>query len=185
MSDQNTTTAHDEMFFITVKTSHDIRDSELLADIFDQREYSDIIVRTLIYLVDRFKLKLQGFLILSDQIHLIFGASDEDLYEKIEILKRISAREIIVLIGKKLRKMDDDKSRKHAGLRKVFGSYLNQDESIFWEKTKKLLKLHKHQNQREIKPITSAALIAHLRDENRNYLQLGADAFTKLMLTAI
>ncbi len=185
MTDPDSTTTKDEMYFITLKTSHDIRNNDILVNLFDQREYSDIIVKTLIYLIERFKLNLYGFVILSDQIHLIFGTSDEDLHEKIEILKRISAREIMLLIGKKLSNMDESKSRKHTELRKVFGSYLNEDESIFWGKNEKFLQLQKHFNQREIQPITSEVLIAHLCDENRNYLQLGADAFTKLMMNTM
>ena len=185
MTNQDTYTSRDEMYFITLKTSHEIRHNELLANIFDDREYSDILVKALIYLIDRFKLNLYGFVILSDQVHLILGTTETEIHEKIEILKRVSAREIMLLIGKKLNNMDEVRSRKLSELRKVFGSYLNQDETILWGKNEKFLQLQRFQRQEHVIPITSEELLVHLSDKNRNYLQLGADAFTKVMMDRI
>jgi hypothetical protein len=185
VTDSSTSTSKNEMYFITLMTSHDVRHHKILKSIFEQRAYSDIIVKTLIYLVDHYKLNLYGFVILSDQIHLIIGTNEEDLHENIEILKSMSAREIMLHIGKKLSKMDENDNRKEVELRKVFGSYLNHDESVFWGKNKKFLKLQQYQDQHKISPITSEILIAHLADKNRNYLQLGANAFTKLMMNTM
>ena len=172
----------DNMFFITLKISREIQDHEVLSNIFDNRENSDILVKGLIYLIDRCKVNLYGFVILSDQIHLIVGSSDDEMHDKIEKLKRISAREILIEIGKKLSEMDELRSRKHSSLRKVFGSYLNKDESVFWGKNEKFLPIQRYHLHSNVIPITSDELLAHLSDDKRNYLQLGANAFTKVMI---
>jgi len=177
--------SRDKMFFITLKISREMHENEILSNIFDHREYSDILVKGLIYLIDRCHVNLYGFVILSDQIHLIVSSSDDEMHNKIEKLKSISARGILVAIGKKLGQMEDAKSRKHAALRKLFGSYLNKDESIFWGKNEKFLPIQRYHLHNEIIPISSDELLAHLSDDRRNYLQLGASAFTKLMINTM
>lgn len=185
MTTSNFYVPDDCLFFITLKSSMEINENDVLNNIFDQREYSDIIVKGLIYMIDRCKVNLYGFVILSNQIHLIVSSSGDEMHEKIEKFKRISAREILIEIGKNLGQMDDSKSRGHIGLRKVFGSYLNKDESIFWGRNEKFLPIQRYHLQTDIMPITSAELLAHLSDDSRNYLQLGASAFTKVMLENI
>lgn len=184
MTDSSHTYAADreEIFFVTLKISREINQNETKMKIFDHKEYCDLFVKALICLIDKFSLQLYGFVILSDQIHLIVDSPEKDMPEKIEKLKRVSAREILLLIGKKLSAMDEPRSREHVALRKLFGRYLNTDESIFWSHNDIFLPIQRLGVGREISTISSRALMEHLTDSNRNYLQLGANAFTKLMM---
>lgn len=172
----------DELFFVTLKTSREINQNSATTKLFDHKEYSDIFVKALIYLIERCSLNLYGFVILSDQIHLIVDSPENDMHEKIEKLKRVSAREILQLIGKKLIAMDEPVSRKNMELRKLFGKYLNTDESIFWAQNEVFLPIQRLGISKEIYTISSSTLMEHLVDSKRNYLQLGASAFTKLMM---
>ena len=95
-------TDKDELFFVTLKTSREINQSSATAKVFDHKEYCDLFVKALIYMIDRCSLQLYGFVILSDQIHLIVDSPENDMHEKIEKLKRVTAREILQLVGKKL-----------------------------------------------------------------------------------
>jgi REP element-mobilizing transposase RayT len=173
------------MYFATLKGSRIIHENEWPINFLSIREYSDIFVKSLIYLIEKCKLKLYGFVILSDQIHLIVSSPDDDIHEKIEILKKTSAREILRFIGKKLNAVDDDKSRKYIELRNIFNRFLNTDESVFWGGNEKLLPLRTFHNPADFQPITSDQLVQHLTDKSRNYLQLGANAFTRLMMEAM
>lgn len=185
MTNHRIPTFSDERYFVTLKTSKAINQNDSLANTFDQREYSDVFVKTLIYLIDRCDLQLFGFVILSDQIHLIISSSADTVHEKIEKLKRVSAREIFISVGKKLSAMDAAKGRKEVELRKVFSEYLNKDESVFWGKNELFLPIQRYHFHNEIAPISSKELFVHLADEKRNYLQLGASAFTKLMIDTL
>lgn len=185
MTSQNISTIRDEMFFVTLKASRDIYENEFLADIFEKREYSDVFVKTLIYLIEKCQLSLYGFVILSDQIHLIVSSPYDDILEKTEKLKRMSAGEILKLISRKLNDMDDHKSRQQVELRKIFGDFINSGSSVFWGKNEKFLPLKRPIDQNDIHTISSEVLLGHLADDQRNYLQLGANAFTKLMMEAL
>jgi len=184
MMTPNHTKTEEDLFFITLKISKHMADNEFVGRIFDQRAFSDILVKALVYLIDRCQVKLFGFVILSDQIHII-ADTDDALDHKLTQFKRISEREILKIIGRKLAAMDERTNRNQMVLRRAFVDLLNEDEPDFWEKSKEFLPIHRYHLNNEVVPITSNDLLLHLADEKRNYLQLGANAFTRVMIKAI
>lgn len=151
-----------------------------MAEIFDKRKYSDEFIKSLLFSIDSRQMEVYGFVILSDQIHLIVSIGHGEILDNINKLKCRCAKETLRLMGKNLNSMDETDNRKQMALRKVFNSFLNSDESIFWQKNNRPVKLHIKDNN--IFPITSDMLLNHLMKKDRNYLQISADAFTKLML---
>jgi len=180
MSDSNTQTPGKKLYFVTLKLSNELRASKPLAEIFDKREYSDEFIKSLLFSIDSKQMEVYGFVILSDQIHLIVSPRHGEILDNINKLKCRCAKETLRLMGKNLNSMDETDNRKQKALRKVFTSFLNSDESIFWQKNNRPVKLHIKDNN--IFPIISDMLLNHLMKKDRNYLQIGADAFTKLML---
>lgn len=87
-------------------------------------------------------------------------------------------------MGKNLNSMDDQDNRKQQSLRKIFTIFLNEDESVFWNTDDSYINLNLKENMEKILPITSNMIISYLSDKNRNYLHLGASAFTKIMMEA-
>ena len=180
MSDSNQQTPGKKLFFVTLKVSKELKSSEILVELYDKREYSDEFIRTLIYFIEKKQMEVFGFVILSDQIHLILRAEHGEILESIDTLKAKCAKEAFRIMVKNLNSMDKANTRKQKALRKVFNSFLNSDESIFWQKKNRPIELRlKHNN---ILPITSEMLKAHLIESERNNLEIGANTFTKLML---
>jgi REP element-mobilizing transposase RayT len=182
MSDRNLSTAEHEMYFVTLKVSVAIHENERNPDFFEQREFSDAFIKSLIYMIEKSALVLYGFVILSDQIHMIVSTSDNKIDDAIAQLKRISATEILRLISKKLNTSDEVKLRNHADLRNIFSRFLNDDVMVFWGGNGNLLPLPVNRRLSDIEAISGDVLFSHLADSERNYLQLGAVAFTKLMM---
>jgi len=180
MSNSNKPTIGEKLYFVTLKLSKELRASKPLSELFDTREYCDEFVKSLIYFIDKKQLKVYGFVILSDQIHLIVDSNLELINEKMHKLKSKCAKATLRLMGKNLNSMDEKNSRKQKALRKIFSSFLNSDESVFWQKNNRPVELRI--KDKNIMPITGDTLIAHLMKKDRNYLQIGADAFTRLML---
>lgn len=184
MPDRNLPTTEEEMYFVTLKLSEIIYENERISDFFQNREYSDVFIKSLIYLIEKSALVLYGFVILSDQIHLIVSAPDNGIDDAMTQLKKISATQILRTIGKKLNNGDKVETRKHADLRNVFNRFLNTDEMVFWGGNENLLPLPINRKVSDIEAISGDVLFRHLADNERNYMQLGASAFTKLMLKA-
>ncbi|NJN26019.1 MAG: hypothetical protein HC819_08630 [Cyclobacteriaceae bacterium] len=90
-----------QLNFVTLKVAGALSQSELPYGIFDHREFCDQFVRAIIYCVEHYHLQVYGFVIISDQIHLIVSADSDKLAEKIQTLKNLSAEEIISQLGKK------------------------------------------------------------------------------------
>lgn len=182
MFDRNLPTAEEEMYFVTLKVSDVIHGNERIPDFFEHREYSDVFIKTLIYLIENNVLAVYGFVILSDQVHLIVSAPGNDIDKALVQLKRISATEILKLIGKKLNSGNEVETRKQAELRNIFTRFLNTDEMVFWGGNENLLPLPIIRKTSDIEAISGNVLFSHLADRERNYMQLGAQAFTKLMM---
>lgn len=181
MSDRNLSTAEHEMYFVTLKVSVAIHENERNPDFFEHREFSDAFIKSLIYMIEKNALVLYGFVILSDQIHLIVS-TENNIDDAIAQLKRISATEILRLISKKLNTSGEVKLRNHADLRNIFSRFLNNDVMVFWGGNGNLLPLPVNRRLSDIEAISGDVLFSHLADSERNYLQLGAVAFTKLMM---
>lgn len=169
------------LYFTTLKVAGGIHNSELGFGIFDQRDFCDQFIKTLICHIERQHLEVYGFVILSNQIHLILSSS-ENISHELDVLKMTSAKELIIQVGKRINSLDDAASREEKGLRRFFNRFINSKESSFWQSSEKPIKLKIKNHEKNLEPITSYELVAHLTDPKRNYLQLGATAFTKLML---
>lgn len=185
MHDSSSPATVNNLYFITLKLSQELRDSGSLAEIFDKREYCDEFIKAIIFFIEKGHFLLYGFVFLSDQIHLIINSEKEDLHFIIQRLKDRCAKETLVLMGKNLNSMDDQDNRKQQSLRKIFNIFLNEDESVFWNADDSYMNITLKETIEKISPITSDMIISHLADENRNYLHLGASAFTKIMMETI
>ena len=174
--------ANKNLYFVELKVTKEISKNEPPFELFDKREYCDEFVKTLIFCIEKSGLNLYGFVILSNQIHLIVNSTNGNLPQKINDLKRLSAKEIILRLSRKLSSFDHIKNREQKDFRRFFSRFLNSDDSSFWQKKEKYFALDLKNKQRKIEPISTDLLIAHLTDSKRNYMQLGATAFTKLMI---
>ena len=182
MSEPAESTHTQLLSFVTIKVACGLSKTEVSYGIFDHREFCDQFIRSIIYCIENTNLQVYGFVIISDQIHLIVSSEGCKISEKLCVLKKISAREIIIQVGKKLNGLDADQSRNHKELRWFFNRFLNSDESSFWQKDDRFLELNIKDKDMKIEPISSSILTDHLADRERNYMQLGANAFTKLMM---
>jgi len=182
MSEPAESTRTQVLSFVTIKVACGLSKTEVPYGIFDHREFCDQFIRSIIYCIENTNLHVYGFVIISDQIHLIVSSEGHKISDKIGVLKKVSAREIIIQVGKKLNGLDADQSRNHKELRWFFNQFLNSDETSFWQKDDSYQVLKIKGEDMKIEAISSSILIAHLADNKRNYLQLGANAFTKLMM---
>ena len=169
---------------VTFKISNEFLGNETISELFENRDYCDQFIRSLIYFIHNKKLKLFGFVILSNQIHLIINCECCEQDSVILDMKKYSAKETLSLMGKTLNAMDQVDTKKHKDLRKAFNRFLNEDESVLWQKKHNPILLNIEWDQK-LSPISSDVLESHLNDEDRNYLHVGANAFTKLMLDAM
>jgi len=172
----------EKIHFVTLKLSGIFSANENSSGLFDQREFCDEFVRCLIKSIDERAFKLYGFVILADQVYLITGSYEQELEENIEVLKERSAITIIRLLSKKLSKSDHIKSREHPNFRRIISEFLNSKTISVWENNRLNTQLDFKNDLIDMQILTSELLSSHLADGERNYLQLGASAFTKLMM---
>ena len=176
----DTPTSNKTRCFVTLKISKEFVKNERLAELFDERTYCDEFIKSLIFSIEKRQLELFGFVILSNQIHLIIQPCGEKVIETIDELKELSAKAVLQLMGKNLNSTDRDNCCKQSDFRKIFHNYINVDEAMFWQKTERPVELKiKDEN---VLPIRSETLSFYLEKSDRSYLHLGANAFTKLML---
>lgn len=170
-----------ELHFITLKLSKDLSDKRTPLDLLHNRDVCDVFMNSLIDCIERYDLHLYGFVLLSNQVHLIIrknGMYDEDISQ----LKNISDKQIIAYLSKKFASAKDVKQRSQQQFRRVVSHLLNSDRESIWQEREIVTELRKANKNIKLQRITSTVLRKHLVDEKRNYMQLGADAFTKLML---
>lgn len=179
MSDSN---SNQGLYFVTLKISGGINSYRPAIELFDNREYCDQLIKTLIYCIENRGLVLYGFVLLTNQIHLIISTKKGLLKKEIEVFKKLSANEIFIIIRKNLSLDNHHKTEKGKEIKKFFDQYLKKDYSGLWKKEDHWVELQLKNEQKILTPISGDILLAHLADNNRNYMQLGADAFTRLML---
>ena len=150
--------------------------------IFDYRCFCDQFIRSLIQCQDLLDMQLYGFVLLSNQVHLILEAAQEDVHSIAAALKERSSKEILQSIRKSLDEASDKKDQGYLHLRKIFSCYLNMAQPVLWKSDTKYLELSVHRNGSSLEPINQDVLHQHLANEERNYLQLGAKSFTNLMM---
>ena len=132
-------TKNNDLHFVELKVTREISKYEPRFELFDKREYCDEFIKTLIFCIEKSGFNLFGFVILSNQIHLIVNSPNGNLPQKIDNLKRLSAKEIIIRLSKKLSSFNHIKNREQKDLRRFFSRFLNSDESSFWQKKEKYI----------------------------------------------
>jgi hypothetical protein len=185
MSNSNNPTTKKKLLFVTLKLSKELSTSIYSIGLFDQREFCDEFIKTLIYFIENRGLNLYGFVLLSNQVHLIADASNGELIEKIKGLKEMNAKTLIRFLAQKLSSNNQIKNTEHQELRRYFSQFLNSENASVWQKNEPYTELNFDNNQTDLKPLTSQLLLDHLSESNRNYIQLGATAFTKLMMKSM
>jgi len=182
MSEIGNPTLKEQIHFVTLKLSGIFSANENSPGLFEQREFCDDFVSCLIKLIEEQAFKLYGFVILADQVYLITGSFGLELEEKIEVLKVRSAMIIIRSLSKKLSASDQVKNKEHTNFRKILSQFLNSESISVWQNNELYTQLNLNNDLADLQPLTSTLLSSHLADGERNYLQLGASAFTKLMM---
>lgn len=173
-----------EVHFVTLKLTNSLKSNKTI-ELFNDRVFCDAFIKALIYCIEKYQMIVYGFVILSDQIHLIIRAPHDDLQELIKQLMSNSEKEILHTVGKKISMLKDVKSKEEKDLRRFFSQLMNADILSLWHSEHHLITLSKHQEGSKLTPLDADVLIEHLSDKERNYLQLGADAFTRLMMDSM
>ena len=174
-----------DIHFVTLKLSDGMNGSGQSSNLFSKGDFCDEFIKTLIYCIETRELKLFGFVILSNQVHLIISSAEGDVEDKIKELKYLSSKEVIALIKRKLFGGASHAEVDIIELRRFFSLYLNHPESQIWHDEHLLTALEMKKSEAKLSDIQPEVLVAHLGDKQRNYLQLGAAAFTKLMIESI
>ncbi len=182
MSKTSDLTTNKNLHFVSLKIIGDPCKNESAIELFEKREIRDELIKTLIYCIENHELNLYGFVLLPNQFHLIVKAKRGVLTTKINKFKKLSANEIFITISKKLSAKVDIKNRENIEIRRIFNNYLNQDHSCLWQEKDHFIELQIKNDKKILNPISSDELLSHLKDHKRNYMQLGANAFTNLMM---
>src|SRR5215210_876954 len=67
-------------------------------DVFTRRTYSDIVIQSLLYCINNKGLKLHGWCIMSNRVHLIISAANGNLSDILRDFKKFTSKEIITEI---------------------------------------------------------------------------------------
>jgi len=173
------------LFFFSLKVLGMSADSPIGKGIFDNRIFSDEILSALIYCIDHEKIKLYGFLILSKQVHLIVSPGEKGLQNTVETIKNATAQRILHLAGKKMASPEGEQTMEQLWLRRFFSQFINTGVTNFWQNDGTSNALQLKVTDSQLEPLDSLLLREKLQSSTHNYLQLGAEAFTKLMLDSL
>lgn len=154
-------------------------------ELFEKKDFCDEIIKALIYFIENRGLKLFGFVLLSNQLHLIIEAGKYPLLKEVNAFKKYSSNEIFVAIGKKLASSNYKDNRDEKELRRTFNMLLNTNNNCLWKEDDTFIKLPIRSNLTDITQIEKDELLIHLTDCKKNYRQLGAYAFTKVMMKSM
>ena len=173
------------LYFFTLKVSGSIPISSDNKGIFDDRTFSDEFLMSLIQCIEQENMEIYGFVILPYQIHLILHPGNGELEKMISSLKSATAHRILHLAGKRMTSTEEVNSREQLWLKRLFSQYINTGVVSFWQTDglTNAIKIKVRPNQ--LKPITGDMLREYLQGLEKNYMQLGAEAFTKLMLDSM
>ena len=67
-------------------------------DVFTRRSYSDLVIQSLLYCIHNKGLKLHGWCIMSNHIHLIISSGDGNLSDILRDFKKFTSKQIITAI---------------------------------------------------------------------------------------
>ncbi len=182
MNSQLTDLHQENIYFTTLALSREVATITRQHEFLTQRPIADLIIKCLIFMIEKYGLKLYGFVMLSDQMHLVLGLPEEREKEMMVQLKSVSAEQILYNIVR---------LRKNAATRDIETSVrfpeqlLSMSPDTFWAGTDELLPLQLLGKPLKIEEITAGLLLEYLADGERNYMHLGVSAFTTLMLEAL
>lgn len=169
-----------KLHLITLKLSKELSSRRSVFDLFNDRDSCDVFIKSLIESIEDHNLRLYGFVILSDQVHLILQPVN-NLNDEISTLSRISAKLIIMYLTNKLLSLERSNHEDRKELRSFIDHFLNTHQNSIWQKkvmTDELV----FDSQMQLDMISADLLREYLVDNERNYLHLGANAFTRLMM---
>jgi len=173
------------LYFFTLKVAGTIPISSDNQGIFDDRTFSDEFLMSLIHCIEQEKMEIYGFVILPYQIHLILHPGNGELEKMVNSLKNATAHRILHLAGKRMASAEGVNAKEQLWLKRLFSQYINTGVISFWQTDgiSNAIKIKVHPNQ--LKPITRDMLREYLQGSEKNYMQLGAEAFTRLMLESM
>ena len=67
-------------------------------DVFTRRTYADIVIQSLLYCINNKGLKLHGWCIMSNHIHLIISTANGNLSDILRDFKKFTSKQIITAI---------------------------------------------------------------------------------------
>jgi putative transposase len=67
-------------------------------DVFTRRTYSDIVIQSIFYCINNKGLKLHGWCIMTNHLHLIISAPNGNLSDILRDFKKFTSKEIITAI---------------------------------------------------------------------------------------
>jgi len=185
MTDSKPGLPDSSLYFVSLKVVDNATAGFNGAGVFDDRMFSDEILSSFINCIDHEKVEFFGFLILSTQVHLIITPGEKGLEKTIETIKSISARRILHLAGKKMAISEKGQTGEQLWLRRYFSQFINTGVTSFWQNDGFSNAVRLKVDHRQLEPLTSHILMENLHSPTRNYLHLGAEAFTKLMLDSM
>ncbi|MDZ7606624.1 MAG: hypothetical protein U5K79_13785 [Cyclobacteriaceae bacterium] len=185
MTDTKLSPPDSSLYFISLKVAGTSTAASNNTGVFDDRSFSDEILSSLIYCIDHEKLELFGFLILSTQVYLIISPGEKELEKTIEAIKSATARRILHLAGKKMTTSGKGKTGEQLWLRRYFSQFINTGVTSFWQNDVLSNALRLKVDRSQLNPLTTQILRENLDSPTSNYLHLGAEAFTKLMLDSM
>ena len=169
-----------KLHLVTLKLSRELSSRRSVFDLFNDRESCDVFINSLIECIEEHEIVLHGFVILSDQVHLILQPG-ANLSKEIATLKRVSAYMIINYLTKKLQLLEGANDGRPEEFRSFIEHFLNTAQNAVWQK-KVMTDELSFGPQLQLNMISAELLREYLDDNERNYLHLGANAFTRLMM---
>ncbi len=185
MTDNTPELRESPLYFISLKVVGISTESSNGTGLFDNRMFSDEIVSSLIYCIDHEKVEIYGFLILSTQLHLIICPGEKGLEKTIESIKSATAQRILHLAGKKMATSEKGHTGDQLWLRRFFSQFINTGVSSFWQMNGNYNAIKIKFRSNQLKPLSGAMLREYLKGSEKNYMHLGAEAFTRLMLESM
>lgn len=173
------------LYFLTLKLLGRYGAIKCDNELIDKKELCDEIVKTLIHFINTRGMQLYGFVLISDQLHLIIESEKHTILQEIRAFKHYSSNEIFRAISKRLSNCTEKENRKEKDLRGVFSLFLNNDDNCLWQAKDNFIELPIRSHQKGLKLIGSDELLLHFTDCKKNYKQLGAYAFTKVMMKSM
>lgn len=171
-----------KIFFTTLSLSREVATLTRQHELLTQKPIADLMIKCLIFMIEKYGLKLYGFVILADQMHLVLSIPEGREKEMMIQLKSVSSEQILYNLARQKR----NASLVGSETTERFPDQLfSLKPDAFWTGTGDLLPLQFLRKPAKLEEITSKLLLEYLADSTRNYMHLGVSAFTSLMLEVL